>query len=202
MIYFQTLNTKKTLSPDAMVVICKNMAAYMEHLPLEVGPVQPGSPWLTLLAQMELFFRRIVLLLPTMDDVLAPITVMSSIFKFPGISSCKVRQLKVQNDGNFNTSFMVIIRLTYLCSYLGNFGSVLKNSQLCYPEHCAGVEHGGGAVPTMWPCLYARQREAHVDSYAYFRIGSSSEIQDNDAGREFHYVNQFRHPGKLFPSLF
>ncbi|KAK6640822.1 hypothetical protein RUM44_012519 [Polyplax serrata] len=85
----ETLNAKKTLAPDTVVVICKNMSAYMENLPLEVGPVQPGSPWLTLLAQMELFFRRLVLLLPSMDDVLAPLAVVTSVFKCPGISSCK-----------------------------------------------------------------------------------------------------------------
>lgn len=92
-LYFQTLNAKKTLSPDAVVIICKNMAAYMEHLPLEASPPQPGSPWLPLLTQMEIFFRRVVLLLPTMDDILAPVVVMSSIFKFPGIASCKVCSL-------------------------------------------------------------------------------------------------------------
>lgn len=90
------------MAPDTVIIICKNVSAYMENLPLEVGPVQPGSPWLTLLAQIELFLRRIVLILPSMDDVLAPLAVMASVFKCPGISSCKVLHFyKIHNKKNY-----------------------------------------------------------------------------------------------------
>lgn len=65
------------------------MASYLDCLPLEAA-LGPTSPiWSNVLQQLETFFRRLVLLLQTIEDVSPLLRIMITIFKIPVISQYK-----------------------------------------------------------------------------------------------------------------
>lgn len=87
------LNSKKSLPAEMLSVVLPNMACYLDCLPLEAG-LGPGSTtWNALLTQLDILFRRLVLLLSTLDDVEPLLRIMVSVLKVPGISACKVPPL-------------------------------------------------------------------------------------------------------------
>lgn len=88
--HFKALNSKKSLPVDNLPVILHNVACYLDCLPLEAG-LGPGSgTWSALLTQLEMLFRRLILLLSSLNDVTPLFRIMVSVLRVPGISSCKV----------------------------------------------------------------------------------------------------------------
>lgn len=86
----QTLNSKKSLPVGKLSTILHNVASYLDCLPLEAG-LGPGIiTWSGLLSQFEGFFRKLVMLLPTIDDITPAHRIMISIMKVPGIQQSKV----------------------------------------------------------------------------------------------------------------
>jgi hypothetical protein len=84
------LNSKKSLPAEMLSLVLPNMACYLDCLPLEAG-LGPGSTtWSALLTQLEIFFRRLVFLVSTIDDVEPLLRIMVSVLKVPGISAYKV----------------------------------------------------------------------------------------------------------------
>ena len=66
------------------------MAYYLECLPLETS-VGPNSPlWSNVLQQLEIFFRRIIFLLHTLDNLSPLLKIMTVVFKIPLIVQYKV----------------------------------------------------------------------------------------------------------------
>lgn len=91
-ISFQTLNSKKILPIDILPTVLDNMACYMNCLPLEAA-LGPNTPmWSTVLQQLEIFFRKIILLLNILDYISPLLNIMASVFKTPLISQFKVCQ--------------------------------------------------------------------------------------------------------------
>lgn len=87
----QNLNSKKNLSNENLAVVLHNMACYLDCLPLEAGLGPGSSTWTALLSQLELLFRRIVLLLTSLPEVIPLLRIMVSVLRVPGIQATKVR---------------------------------------------------------------------------------------------------------------
>lgn len=75
------LNSKKSLSTEHLGVVLHNMACYLDCLPLEVGLGPGSSTWSALLSQLEILFRRVVLLLNSVEDINPLIRIMVSVLK-------------------------------------------------------------------------------------------------------------------------
>lgn len=89
-LFFQCLNSKKTLAVDTISVIFQNMACYLDCLPIEAG-LGPTAPlWSALLSQLEILFRRIVFFLNQLDDLVPLLRIMVSVLKIPVITQYKV----------------------------------------------------------------------------------------------------------------
>lgn len=118
---FEALNSKKSLPIDSLPMILHNVACYLDCLPLEAG-LGPGSgTWSALLAQLEMLFRRLVLLLPSLHDVTPLLRIMVSVLRVPGIASCKGILdpfSKVLSYGieNCSIKFHYVVDLCYLCN--------------------------------------------------------------------------------------
>jgi hypothetical protein len=84
------LNSKKSLPGEMLSLVLPNMACYLDCLPLETGLGPASTTWSALLTQLEVLFRRLVLLLSTVDDVEPLLRIMVSVLKVPGISAYKV----------------------------------------------------------------------------------------------------------------
>ncbi|XP_069685618.1 protein unc-79 homolog isoform X4 [Periplaneta americana] len=115
------LNSKKSLPTEMLTVVLPNMACYLDCLPLEAG-LGPGSTtWSALLTQLEILFRRLVLLLSTIEDVEPLLRIMVSVLKVPGISAykaildpfSKVLGFSIQN---YVMKYHYLVDLCYLCS--------------------------------------------------------------------------------------
>lgn len=85
----ETLNNKKSLPVDNLPTILHNIACYLDCLPLEAGLGPGATTWGGLLAQFESFFRRLILLLPSIEDTTSLLRIMISILKVPGIQQTK-----------------------------------------------------------------------------------------------------------------
>ena len=66
------------------------MACYLDCLPLEAGLGPGATTWSGLITQFDGLFRRIVLFLPSIDDVSPLLRIMVSILKVPGMQQSKV----------------------------------------------------------------------------------------------------------------
>lgn len=85
----ETLNSKKTLSCDIIPTILQNVACYLDCLPPEAMSTPMAASWSTVLQQLEIFYRRIVFLLNTIEDMTALLKIIISVFKVPTISQHK-----------------------------------------------------------------------------------------------------------------
>uniref|UniRef100_A0A1B6C403 Protein unc-79 homolog n=1 Tax=Clastoptera arizonana TaxID=38151 RepID=A0A1B6C403_9HEMI len=115
------LNSKKSLPLDILPVVLHNVACYLDCLPLEAG-LGPGSgTWSGLLTQLELLFRRITLVLNSLNDVTPLLRIMISVLRVPGVSACKgilEPFSKVLSFGiqNFVLKYHYLADLCYLCN--------------------------------------------------------------------------------------
>lgn len=76
---------------DIIPLILRNMAIYLDCLPVDVGSGTTINMWTTLLTQVEIFFRRIVLILVSLTDLIPLLRIMIAILKMPNASQFKVR---------------------------------------------------------------------------------------------------------------
>lgn len=83
---FQTLISKKTLPINTLPIILENIACYLNCLPLEAA-LGPSSPlWSNVLQQLENFYRRIIFVLNTLDNISPLLKIMITVFKIPMVS--------------------------------------------------------------------------------------------------------------------
>lgn len=101
----ETLNGKKALPIDHLPIILHNIACYLDCLPLEAGLGPGATTWSGLLTQFDGFFRRLILLLSSIDDTTALLRIMISILKVPGIQQTKV---------NYYVQYLLIFS-NYIC---------------------------------------------------------------------------------------
>lgn len=81
---------KKSLPLERLPIILYNIACYLDCLPLEAGLGPAAATWSGLLAQFDGLFRRLVLMLPSIEDITPLLRIMISILKVPGIQQSKV----------------------------------------------------------------------------------------------------------------
>lgn len=86
------LNGKKSLPVDHLPIILYNVACYMDCLPLEAGLGPGAATWSGLVAQFDVFCRRLVLILSSLNDTAPLLRIMISILKVPGIHQTKVNK--------------------------------------------------------------------------------------------------------------
>lgn len=79
-----------------MPTILQNMACYLECLPLEAAAGPTTSTWSAVLQQLEILYRRILLLLNTIDDIAPLLKIMICVFKIPTVSQHKVKHLIIK----------------------------------------------------------------------------------------------------------
>ncbi|KAK0097709.1 hypothetical protein PV326_014335 [Microctonus aethiopoides] len=116
----ETLNGKKSLPVDNLPIILHNIACYLDCLPLEAGLGPGANTWSGLLTQFDQFFRRLVLLLNSIDNTTPLIRIMISILRVPGIQQTKsildpfskVLSYSIQNS---HLKYSYLIDLCYLC---------------------------------------------------------------------------------------
>ncbi|XP_011871476.1 PREDICTED: protein unc-79 homolog [Vollenhovia emeryi] len=116
----ETLNMKKSLSLERLPVILYNIACYLDCLPLEAGLGPAAATWSGLLTQFDGLFRRLVLMLPSIEDITPLLRIMISILKVPGIQQSKgmldpfskVLSYAIQNS---TLQYNYLTDLCYLC---------------------------------------------------------------------------------------
>ncbi|XP_031779809.1 protein unc-79 homolog isoform X4 [Nasonia vitripennis] len=88
-ILIESLNVKKSLPTDFLAIILHNIACYLDCLPLEAG-LGPGvTTWSGLITQLEALFRRLVLLLSTIENIKPILKIMTCVLKIPGVQQSK-----------------------------------------------------------------------------------------------------------------
>ncbi|KAF7993840.1 hypothetical protein HCN44_011109 [Aphidius gifuensis] len=85
----EMLNGKKSLPVDHLPIILYNVACYLDCLPLEAGLGPGAATWSGLVAQFDVFCRRLVLILSSLNDTAPLLRIMISILKVPGIHQTK-----------------------------------------------------------------------------------------------------------------
>lgn len=75
---------------ERLPVILFNIACYLDCLPLEAGLGPGATTWSGLLAQFDGLFRRLVLMLSSIEDTTPLLRIMISLLKVPGIQQSKV----------------------------------------------------------------------------------------------------------------
>ncbi|XP_052119474.1 protein unc-79 homolog isoform X4 [Frankliniella occidentalis] len=108
------LNSRKTLANDVMPIVLRNMACYLDCLPMDAGL---GA----ILAQLEVLFRRLALQLQSMESVTPLLRIMISVLRIQGIASykgildpfSKVLSYSIQN---FPIKYHYLVDLCYLCN--------------------------------------------------------------------------------------
>ncbi|XP_012272273.1 protein unc-79 homolog [Orussus abietinus] len=116
----ETLNAKKSLPVERLPIILHNMACYLDCLPLEAGLGPGAATWGGLLAQVDSLFRRLILLLSSIEDVTPLLRIMISVLKVPGIQQfksmldpfSKVLSYAIQNS---TLKYSYLTDLCYLC---------------------------------------------------------------------------------------
>ena len=85
-LYFKGINERKNMSPEDMLKVVNNLAKYMECFTLETT----SPAWANILAQFDVFFRRLPGLLPTSCDVTPVLAIIINVLRIPGITGVKV----------------------------------------------------------------------------------------------------------------
>ncbi|XP_072766929.1 protein unc-79 homolog isoform X2 [Anoplolepis gracilipes] len=116
----ETLNMKKSLPLERLPIILYNIACYLDCLPLEAGLGPGAATWSGLLAQFDGLFRRLVLMLSSIEDITPLLRIIISILKVPGIQQSKgmldpfskVLSYAIQNS---TLRYNYLTDLCYLC---------------------------------------------------------------------------------------
>lgn len=78
----ETLNNKKTLPLD-LSIIMRNLSEYLQCVPID--SINAPLIWTSAIQGIESLFRRIVFILPTMEEIESLLSIMSSVFKMPSL---------------------------------------------------------------------------------------------------------------------
>ncbi|KAK9304372.1 hypothetical protein QLX08_004330 [Tetragonisca angustula] len=116
----EALNAKKSLPVERLSTILFNIACYLDCLPLEAGLGPGATTWIGLLAQFDTLFRRLVLMLSSIEDATSLLRIMISLLKVPGIQQSKgmldpftkVLSYAIQNS---TIKYSYLTDLCYLC---------------------------------------------------------------------------------------
>jgi protein unc-79 len=76
----ETLNNRKSL-PVELPIIMRNLSEYFNCIPVDC--LSSAPIWTTAVQGIEQLFRRIVFILPTMDEIESLLNIMISVFKIP-----------------------------------------------------------------------------------------------------------------------
>lgn len=77
----ETLNNKKTLPLD-MPIILRNLSEYLQSLPIEALST---AIWSLAIQGIEQLFRRIIFILPNLEEAESLLSIMVSVLKMPGV---------------------------------------------------------------------------------------------------------------------
>jgi hypothetical protein len=114
----ESLNAKKNLPVDILPTIIRNLSEYMQGLTIDN---LSSNTWALTVQGIETLFRRIVLVLASLDEAEHLLDIMVSCLKIPGISK-------------------VCLSIYCLCAQLlsssisGCFGSIFQGFELFHPE--------------------------------------------------------------------
>ncbi|CAL7949507.1 unnamed protein product [Xylocopa violacea] len=117
----EALNAKKSLPIERLPIILFNIACYLDCLPLEAGLGPGAATWSGLLTQFDSLFRRLVLMLSSIEDTTPLLRIMISLLKVPGIQQAKsmldpfakVFSYAIQNS---TLKYSYLTDLYYFCS--------------------------------------------------------------------------------------
>lgn len=135
---------------ERLPIILHNIACYLDCLPLEAGLGPGAATWSGLLTQFDGLFRRLVLMLSSIEDTLPLLRIMISVLKVPGIQQSKVILYQAdciyESENNFITSY----------SILGTVGSIFKSIKLCHTEFYIEVQLFDRLVLSLSQRIYPR----------------------------------------------
>ncbi|GAB0098713.1 protein unc-79 homolog [Sergentomyia squamirostris] len=95
----ENLNSKKTLPLDTLPVSLRNMAEYLQCIPSDIGP----GIWSTTIQGIDTLFRRLILILPSLEEPESLLDIMVTLLKIQGVSKAvldpfsKVLSFAIQN---------------------------------------------------------------------------------------------------------
>lgn len=113
--------SKKTLPVNTLPIILENIACYLNCLPLEAALGLSSPLWGNVLQQLENFYRRIIFVLNTLDNITPLIKIMITIFKMPMISQyrgilepfSKVLSYAIQTN---QLKYTQLVEVCFLCN--------------------------------------------------------------------------------------
>lgn len=117
----ENINSRKTLPTESLVTILDNIACYMDFLPIEAG-LGPGAvSWASVLTQLEIFFRNIISIISTFENVTPFFRIMISILRVPAVTTCKGLLEPFSKILSFSIQYRqlkynYLIDLCYLCN--------------------------------------------------------------------------------------
>ncbi|XP_058465419.1 protein unc-79 homolog isoform X4 [Malaya genurostris] len=125
----ETLNSKKSLPVDILPIILRNLSEYLQCVSIDaIG----GTIWSTVVQGIDCLFRRIVFILPSLDDAGNLLNIMTSILKVPLLSKNVLEPFsKILSFGiqNLKLTNKVLVDLCYLNSRA--FSKERDKLQLC-----------------------------------------------------------------------
>ncbi|XP_055534332.1 protein unc-79 homolog isoform X4 [Wyeomyia smithii] len=125
----ETLNSKKTLPVDTLPVILRNLSEYLQCVSIDsIG----GNVWSTAVQGIDSLFRRIVFILPSLDEADNLLHIMTSILKVPQLSKNVLEPFsKILSYGiqNLTLTHKVLVDLCYL--NIRAFSKERDKLQLC-----------------------------------------------------------------------
>uniref|UniRef100_U5ELY1 Uncharacterized protein n=1 Tax=Corethrella appendiculata TaxID=1370023 RepID=U5ELY1_9DIPT len=109
----ESLNSKKTLPIDVLPIILRNLSEYLQCVP---NDIISGTTWSITIQGIDTLFRRIILILPSLDEAENLLYIMVSVFKVPQLTKnildpfSKVLSYSIQN---LNLNHKILIDLCY-----------------------------------------------------------------------------------------
>lgn len=83
LLLMESLNSKKTLPMETLPITLRNMGEYLNCVPIEAGI--SGSLWAPVLQGIDTLFRRLVLLLNSLDSPDYLLNIIVAILKLPAV---------------------------------------------------------------------------------------------------------------------
>lgn len=121
------MNSKKTLPSDRLSIVLTNMANYIECILME----NLSLNWGPFLAQAEIFFRRVVLIMSSFDSFSPFFKNIISILRIPGVVLFKVKIFSIARK-----LIPLVLRSENVFEYVlyKNFFSVERKLQYMYVQ--------------------------------------------------------------------
>ncbi|KAI5736841.1 hypothetical protein M8J76_007669 [Diaphorina citri] len=123
-VLLENMNSRKALPADNVVTIIDNIACYMDFLPIEAGLGSGSISWASVLTQLDIFFRSIIPIISTFDNLTPFFRIMISILRVPTVSTVttcrgllepfsKILSYSIQYQ---QLKYNYLIDLCYLCN--------------------------------------------------------------------------------------